>query len=342
MSPGMAVPGDGSPEVSVLLPVWNGENTLDKALASLHVQTFLSWECLVVDDGSEDGTAGVAEAWCRRDPRFRLLRQDHGGIVAALREGQAVARGRLLARMDADDAAMPERLARQVALMDAHPKIGLCGTGVQMTGDALGSGRLRYERWINRLDTPEQIRRELFVECPLPHPTFMMRREAYDASGGYRESGWPEDYDLCMRVVCAGWELGKVAEPLLEWRERPGRLSMTDPRYSPASFRALKRHYLFGLHPLGGRLFCQWGAGEVGKPWLREWTDPRPGAVVDINPRKIGRVIHGIPVIAPEDLPPPGDALTVVAVGSPGARDEIREWLNNKGYIELCDYLFLA
>jgi hypothetical protein len=80
----------------------------------------------------------------------------------------------------------------------------------------------------------------------------------------------------------------------------------------------------------------------VGKPWLREWTDPRPETVVDINPRKIGRIIHGISVIAPEDLPSPGDALTVVAVGSPGARDEIRDWFNNKGYIELCDYVFLA
>jgi len=147
---------------------------------------------------------------------------------------------------------------------------------------------------------------------------------------------------LVMRIWRAGWRLGKVAEELLEWRDSAQRLSMTDARYSEAAFRALKRHYLEQRCLRGGRRFYQWGAGEVGKRWLREWDRFAPEAVVDIHPRKIGRRIHHTPVIAPEALPPPGEAFVVVMVGAPGARDEIREWFGAHAYQELRDYRFLA
>jgi glycosyltransferase involved in cell wall biosynthesis len=333
---------DAPPAVSIVLPAWNAGATLREALSAIRAQSFTDWEAVIVDDGSEDDTRAVAGAAAHEDRRFRVLSIGHAGIVEALRQGCAAVRGRYLARMDADDRMHPARLADQVALHERDHDLALSGTGVRMTGDGLGEGRLRYEEWLNGLRTHADLMRDLFVECPLAHPTFMMRRDAYEAVGGYEDHGWAEDYDLVMRVARAGYQLGKVNAPLLDWRESPGRLSMTSPRYSPAQFRALKRHYLFQLMPLSGRLFVQWGAGEVGKRWLREWTRPVPGAVVDIHPRKVGRTIHGVPVIPPDALPPPGQALTVIAVGAPGARDEIRAWLNPRGYIETTDYLFLA
>jgi hypothetical protein len=169
-----------------------------------------------------------------------------------------------------------------------------------------------------------------------------MRRTAYEAVGGYQDHGWPEDYDLVMRLWRAGKRLGKVPEVLLDWHTGNGRLSVTDPRYSEASFRALKRHYLFETYLKGRPIFHQWWAGEVGKRWLREWTGPKPFVVIDIHPRKIGRKIHGYRVISPEQLPPPGTTFVVIAVGTPGARDEIRDWLHLHGFRELKDYLFLA
>jgi hypothetical protein len=117
---------------------------------------------------------------------------------------------------------------------------------------------------------------------------------------------------------------------------------MSDPRYGLDRFRALKRHYLFRSYLSDEKPFCQWGAGEVGKLWLREWGVRRPLAVVDVNPRKIGRSIHGVRVIEAADLPPPGESFVLVAVGAPGAREEIRAWLSPRGYRELEDYLFIA
>jgi hypothetical protein len=244
--------------------------------------------------------------------------------------------------MDADDIARPERLRLQLACFDADPGLGLCGGRVGMLGESLGSGRRRYEDWVNALVRHDDIVRELFVECPLPHPTFMMPRDWYERIGGYQDCAWPEDYDLVMRLWLAGARFGKPEEVMLDWRDHPGRLSMNDPRYGEAAFRALKRFYLAQIPGRAGRPLYQWGAGEVGKRWLREWGSGAPVAVVDINPRKIGRTIHGVRVIAPEELPPPAGCFVVVMVGTPGARDEIRGRLTPRGFRECVDYIFLA
>lgn len=332
----------GAPAVSVILPFRNAEETLERALASILIQTWRDFEIIAVDDGSADGSAAVARRIAASDPRLCILSGSGRGLTAALREGVAVARGEFLARMDADDISMPERLERQFACMRSDTGLALCGTGVIMTGPGIGSGRRRYEAWLNSLATHESIVRELFVECPVAHPAFFMRHSAYDAAGGYRDTPWAEDYDLVMRLWRAGGRFCNIPERLLEWCNTPGRLSMRDPRYSDAAFRALKRHYLAETHLAGQRRFIQWGAGDVGKRWLREWTDLRPEAVVDIHPRKIGTHIHGVPVIPKTGIPPPGQVFIIAAVGARGAREEIRGVLVPAGHVEMRDFIFVA
>ena len=331
-----------TPVVSVLLPCRNASASILPALDSLAAQTLANFEILVVDDGSTDHTAALLDTYARTEPRLRVIQGSGRGIVDALGIAAVQARAPTIARMDADDVCDPFRFEKQLAYLDAHPDVGLCGTLVEHFGEPAAAGRRRYMKWLNALQTPDEIAREIFVECPIPHPTFMMRREVLDAAGGYRDLGWPEDYDLVLRVARSGWRLGKVPEPLLKWRHTASRHSMTSPRYAPESFRALKRNHLMKTILARARSFYQWGAGEVGKLWLREWGCRAPIGVVDINPRKIGKRIHDLPVIAPEDLPPPGHAVTLVAVGAPGARDEIRAWFAPRGYIECRDFWFVA
>ncbi|MCP4641170.1 MAG: glycosyltransferase [bacterium] len=334
-----------TPTVSVVMPCRNaasgGGNTLAPAIESIQQQTFEDWELIVVDDGSTDDSAAVVARLAADDARVRLVESEPVGIVSALQQGCARAQGAFIARMDADDIARPQRLAKQLDFLAKSPEVALCGCRVAMTGE-VGEGRLRYETWLNRLVSPDDVAREMFVECPIAHPAFFMRQAAFDAVGGYRDQGWPEDYDLCLRMHLAGERLANVPEVLLEWHNTPGRLSMDDPRYSPESFRRAKRHYLFAGPLAEGRPFYQWGAGEVGKRWLREWDERTPQFVVDINPRKVGQSIHGIRVVDPEDVPEPGAAFGIVAVGAPGARDDIRAWFGPRGYRETVDYLFVA
>lgn len=329
-------------ELSIVMPCWNSEETVGECIESILAQTYADWELIAVNDGSSDGTLDVLESYAVRDDRVRVLDLKHVGIVEAPTQGMKLAQGQFLCRMDSDDVAHPQRLEMQRDFLLSNPDIALCGCRVRHIGIPAASGRLRYLEWINGIRTPEDVWRELFVECTIPHPGSMMLREAFDAVGGYQDFGWPEDYDLIMRFAEAGYAMANVDAELLDWRHSEGRISMNDARYSLESFRRLKRHYLHTMYLDKKEAFHQWGAGDVGKLWLREWGDSAPVAVVDIDPRKIGKVIHGALVIEPDDLPGPGDGFTLVAVGAPGARDEIRGWFFERGYQECVDYLFIA
>src|SRR5260370_10615347 len=117
-----------TPVISVIMPVRNGAEWLAEAVASVRAQEFGDFECLIVDDGSDDGTTALLSGFAAADHRIRLLRQAPQGIVAALNTAIAAARAPYLARLHADDRARPDRLRKQLAFMQAHPEVGLLGT----------------------------------------------------------------------------------------------------------------------------------------------------------------------------------------------------------------------
>jgi cellulose synthase/poly-beta-1,6-N-acetylglucosamine synthase-like glycosyltransferase len=341
------------PDVSVLLPVYNGGPHLYEAMSSLVSQRHKDYEIIVVDDGSTDDTPAQLEAWIRRDTRVRVISQAHAGIVAALETARAAATGRYLARMDADDIAEPDRLSEQFSLMEASPDLVGCGCGVEyFPSDAVQDGARRYETWMNALVTPDAIAAAIFVECPLAHPTFFLRTEAVAAVGGYVDRGWPEDYDLVLRLWKAGGRLGKVPGIFHRWRERPERLSRTGEQYSPSSFLSCKVHYLRRTLLTDDRGAVIWGAGPVGKTFARALIaeGTRIEAFVELDPRKIGQVIHGAPVFDPSTALEryegvAGGArspLHLAAVGQPGARSRIVEQLTEAGYSVLDDFVPVA
>lgn len=329
------------PLLSVIMPCWNAFATVDEAVRSIVDQSIWDWELIAIDDGSTDGTLDLLKSWAVRDTRIRVLPQGHEGIVSALRLGCGEAQGDYWARMDADDISLPARFERQLDCLHNEPEMTLCGTLVETIGTDVQSGRARYERWLNDLVTHEAMSRERFIECPIAHPTFMASRECFQHIA-YADTDAPEDYDFVLRAHDAGVRLTKVPEKLLQWRDHAGRFCLNDDRYSPDQFRWLKRTHLTVVLCGAGKPIWQWGAGEVGKAWLREWDGVRPERVVDINPRKFGKFIHGYEVVAPEALPLPGESVIVVAVGAPGARAELRAWFSERGYAEAEDYWFVA
>ncbi|MEZ5101150.1 MAG: glycosyltransferase [Thermoleophilia bacterium] len=332
-----------APLVSILLPVRDGEPYLAEALRSLSAQTFADFEALVVDDGSTDGSLAVARAHAREDDRFRALTGPAGGIVAALERGRGEARGALLARMDADDVALPERLAVQVAALAAERDLVACGCGVEYwPRDRVTDGARRYEAWLNGLVTAELAARDAFVECPIAHPALVARADAIAAVGGWRDPGWPEDHDLVLRLRARGWRFRNVDSVLLRWRDHPLRLSRTSPRYAREAFVRGKVHHLRETLLAGRAGAVVWGAGPVGKSFARELQrqDVRVLAFVEVDPRKLGRTIHGAPVVAVDDAPPDGVALGAVAGAE--ARSRIREAVATQGRVEGVDFVAVA
>lgn len=326
-----------SPEVSVLMPVRDAEATLPEALVSLERQTFEDFEVIVVNDGSSDGSAGILDRWTARLPALRVLDTPGRGIVPALRLALSEARGRYVARMDADDRCTPDRIALQRDRLEDEPKVGIVGSLVRIFPEEIRrEGLTVYEEWINSLVTHQEIQRDLFVECPIAHPSMMMRREEAIALGGYTDPGWAEDYDLLLRYAEHGYRFAKVPEVLLEWREGPGRLFRRDPRYSKEAFWRAKAHYLARGPLSGGRPAWIWGAGIGGKRLSRALIDEgvEIRAFIDIDARKIGRTRRGLPVLPPEGLAPADGELIVAAVAARGAREEVRVRLREMGYEE--------
>jgi glycosyltransferase involved in cell wall biosynthesis len=327
--------------------VRNGARHLPECIRSLRAQSLEDVEFVVVDDGSTDGTPDLLAAWAADDSRVRLFRGPSGreGVAASLERARAEARAPVLARMDHDDIALPDRLAAQLNLLENRPRVVLCGCGVESFREGgLGDGSLRYQAWLNALTEPSQIVRDLFVECPLAHPTFMMRADAVAHVGGYRDRGWPEDYDLVLRLWEAGGAFAKVPEILLLWRDHPRRLSRTSKRYAPAAFRRLKVDVLRRTLLKERDGVVVWGAGPTGKAFshcLAEAAVP-VRAFVDLDPRKVGQEIHGVPVVRPDGVAAYRGSLCVAAVSQDGAREEIRGDLSARGWREMTDFCAVA
>ena len=315
------------PRISVLLPVRNAAPFLEACLASLAAQTLGNHEVVVVDDGSTDETPRLLQGIV--DTRVRVVRVQARGLVAALDAGLAAVRGSLLARMDADDVAYPERLAIQAARLEADATVDILGSRVRLAGGTPrgNAGMRSYVEWSNGLLDHDAIVSDIFVESPLVHPSVAMRTEALRGLGGYRDVGGPEDYDLWLRAHAAGLRFAKTSEVLLEWRDRPERLTRTDPRYLPGRFRDLKIAALLAGHlQRPDRTIVVWGAGPIGKGWARELTarGRRVAAFVEVDPRKLGQEIGGVPVVGVASAARYRGALHLAAVGNSEARGRIR------------------
>jgi glycosyltransferase involved in cell wall biosynthesis len=314
-----------NPSVSVILPVRDAADTLAESLLSLRAQTLRDHEVVAVDDGSTDGSLGLLQAFAREDPRVRVLESSPRGLVSALNAGLAAARAPLVARMDADDVSREDRLERQAQRLDEDPSLDLLGSQVSVDGDA-NAGMRAYVQWSNGLLRHDEIVGDLFVESPLVHPSVMTRRHVLRSLGGWRAFPGPEDYDLWLRAHAAGRRFAKIDAPLLLWRDRPTRLTRTDPRYAADRFLALKIEGLERSHLGAGRPLVIWGAGKIGKRWARELQARGHEilAFVEVDPAKIGQRIHGAEVRSVAVANALGEALHLAAVGQPGARARIR------------------
>lgn len=207
-----------NPKVTVLMPVYNGGPYLAEAIQSVLQQTFTDFEFLIIDDGSTDESIVIIQMF--NDPRIQLIHNDmNQGLVTSLNKGIGLALGEYVARMDADDVCLPERLALQVAFMDAHRDIGVCGTWVEVLGEPYGQ-ILRYPT------DPDTLKCTQLFGPALAHPSVMIRRDLlketkllYDPS--YKHA---EDFELWVRAS-EYTSLANMGKVLLRYRLNPQQVS---------------------------------------------------------------------------------------------------------------------
>lgn len=203
-----------APTVSVVMAVHNGGRFLEESVASILGQRFGDFDCIVVDDGSTDETPAILARASRQDGRIRIIRQERRGQTAALMRGVREARGRYIARQDADDVSRPERFEHQVRYLDTHPTVAVLGTRAEVIDE---DGRVTGA--VPSRHGPAQVRAGLLTfRATMVHSSIMMRRDAYEAVGGYREAfRIAQDIDLWLRMA-QRFDVDNLPEPFLRWR----------------------------------------------------------------------------------------------------------------------------
>lgn len=335
----MSVP----PYVSVLLPFRNAEATIDAAITSIVRQSFNDLELLLIDNGSRDGSSTIVHDWSGRDARILVLDEPKVGIAHALNAGLAAANGKYIARMDADDIAHRERLAKQVTYLDAHPEIGVLGTQTTFATTVQNSAGMRaFVEWQNKLISPQDHFLKRFVDAPLAHPTVMLRRELIATYGSYSTDPLPEDHELWLRWMDKGVKFAKLPEELLQWTDHPQRLSRTHANYSVEAFYRTKMHWL-----------ARWLQGTVrGRPVVVAGTSAlcteRTRMLEAEGITVIGftdvkrRDVPGYAFIPHLELPSPGEVFIVSFISQRGTGDRIAEFLTSRGLTEGGDFILAA
>ena len=326
------------------MPVYNAAPFLEDCLQSILSQSETSWELLAVDDHSTDHSRAILENYATRDARIKVLDNEGKGIIPALRLAFKESNGNLITRMDADDKMISNKLfLLQKALLLAG--LGHLATGkVQYFSDqSLGQGYQKYEAWLNALTEKERNFEEIYKECVIPSPAWMLFREDLEHCGAFYSNTYPEDYDLCFRFFRSGLKVIGIPEVLHLWRDHSGRTSRNDPNYSNNQYFHLKVPYFLELHREPQRPLVLWGAGKKGKLLAQLLVQEAASFRWVCNQAsKWGHQIYGVtmePVHNLENLLQPQ---IIIAVAGPEDQLEIQEYLTKLDLHLFKDYFFFC
>lgn len=326
--------------VTALLPVRNCAATLDAALESLHAQTHPLDRCIVVDDGSTDSTPVLLEQWQKKWRALEVVRTPGLGISRALNLGLERCTTEWVARMDGDDVCLPQRIESQLELAARDATLSLlgCETEHWPQHPSLQDGMRRHIDWANSWHTHEELERALWIDSPLPHPTWVVRTPIFKKIGIYNESDdVPEDYEWLHRFFAAaransGLRAAKVSCKLLKWADWPERLTRTSKAYTESAFNEVKARYLGKRFGSGlARPVYVFGLGPKSKqlvPLLQKHV-ARLTAIIEVHPRRQGIVYQGTEVWSHErwveTVQSQPEALVIICLGTPESRARAEE-----------------
>ncbi len=310
-------------EVSIIMPFKNEAKYLEDTLDSILAQSFTDWELLAIDDHSTDTSAEIVKAYSTQNSRIKLIKNRKHGVIEALKLGYVESTGRYITRMDADDIMTPHRLELMIRDLEQN------GLGHLALGQVhyfkeegeIGDGYKKYQDWLNHHIAKGTSWDDLYKECVIPSPCWMLHREDLDHIGAFNRDIYPEDYDLCFRMYQGGLECIPQSEVLLNWRDHSDRSSRTLDLYSDNRFIELKVHYFLKLHHDPYQQLILWGAGKKGKAIAQLLLDRNIQFTwITENEKKIGRDIYGIILQSSETI---DFGLSQVILSVAGIEDQV-------------------
>lgn len=235
------------PLISIVIPALNAQSTIHETLESLEEQSFKDFEVVLIDDGSSDETANIADIFSRRI-KIKILSHDHPqGVAQSINDGINASDSKYIARLDSDDIANPLRLEKQVSFMASHPTVGVCGSDLRVFSTSL-EGKKEDKYILTHPRNNLEIRTALIQRCAIAHPSVICRRSIFDITGLYDiKFDFAEDYELWCRASLLGVTFSNIPEPLTYYRSHPGQVSSTKNKIQFEHDLNIKKRYISAM-----------------------------------------------------------------------------------------------
>lgn len=315
--------------ISIVMPVKNAEHYLADCLESILEQTYQHWELIAIDDHSDDSTASILENYAKQDARISTAKNIGAGIIDALRIAYSLSSGEVITRMDADDLMTDNKLEAMNSLLnESGPNHVITGFVDYFSDQEVGDGYRKYAAWLNGLSQSENNFIEIYKECVIASPCWMISRVDFDRCGGFSSDLYPEDYDLCFRFRNAGLQIKSVNQVLHLWRDHSTRASRNDPNYLDNRFLDLKIHHFVNSDYNSEKNLVLWGAGKKAKKIASSLQKEEiQFKWICNNPKKIGKEIYGVILESDKVIDQIPNAQLIIAVANPSEQADIKSRL---------------
>ncbi len=317
------------------MPMKNAMPYLTECIESIINQTYKNWELIVVNDHSTDNSYDVLSQFSNSDKRISVLNNKGKGIINALQLAYSKTKGKYITRMDADDIMPKTKLELLRKALIKHPQAVATGK-IKYIGENLKEGYQKYETWMNNLMENNTHYQQIYRECVIPSPAWMMKRQVFDSINGFFSNTYPEDYDLTLRMYQSKIKIVAVKEIVHIWRDYDNRTSRNDPNYAFNSFEALKTKYFLNIDYNPNLKLVLWGGGKKGKNIARLLQNHQVNFIWACNnPKKINQSIYGVNMFDIETVfNPKINYQTIIAVANPNDQIKIKEKLSHLPHVQ--------
>ena len=330
--------------VSILTPFKNTAQFLPECIESILGQSYENWELIAVDDHSSDDSQDVMQSYAQQDSRIQVFKNEGQGIIAALRLAYSKSQGKFITRMDSDDVMFPHKLKVLKSKLEKSGKGHIAiGQVKYFSEQGISDGYSRYEKWINGLTAKGNNYDEIYKECVIPSPCFMVYRDDLTDCDAFQPDRYPEDYDLTFRFYQQGIKCLPCDQLLHYWRDYPTRTSRTHIHYANNTFLAIKLYYFLLLDYDSQRPLTLWGAGEKGKFIAKGLIEKGiPFHWICDNPKKIGHKIYRQEMKGVSFLQAMRQPQSIITVANKHSQEEIKIHMAERGHQPVKDYFFFC
>ena len=332
------------PLVSILTPFKNVSEYIEDCLDSILKQTYTNWELLIVDDHSNDDSYELVKAFAKKDQRIKLLTNNGNGIIDALRLAFNNAKGTYITRMDSDDIMADHKLETMVNQLKSRGKKHIAlGLVKYFSKNGISDGYAKYETWLNTLTKRGSNYSEIYKECVIASPCWMIHRDDLIACNAFNPNRYPEDYDLTFRFYEHGFTCIPSKTLLHFWRDYSTRTSRTHEHYAQNYFLDIKLHYFLKLDYNPSRPLTLWGAGYKAKVIAKSLIDYNIEFYwICNNDNKIGHKIYGVTLLPFKNLGKIENPQTIVTVANTIEQKKIVSYFDKLNMQAVKDYFFFC